>query len=184
MEAAGSKIRQKNVRLSGGEGSRAHYINGTSEPEAQGTLWPSKSGLHLSGDRCLLDFRVKGIANRISSRAYLGCFRNRTLRSESRIPLKTRRFDCLAFLRASETSQTNHLGSTLCGEALNDVPEPSSTSPSSVHVTAASLRSASVSGTRVQCCLQGQENNGQKSHPKRPFGPRSTSSCSKFGQKD
>ena len=36
------------------------------------------------------------------------------------LPLKARRFDCPAFLRASETSQTNHLTPTLSGDALND----------------------------------------------------------------
>jgi hypothetical protein len=62
-----------------------------------------------------------------------------------------RRFDWPAFLRASETGQTNRLKSTYAVTHSTSIPEPRSTPPSSVHATTDLLRFAPVSGTLAQC---------------------------------
>ncbi len=64
-----------------------------------------------------------------------------------------RRFDWPAFLRASETGQTNRLKCTYAVTHSTSIPEPRSTAPSSVHATADPLRFAPVSGTLAQCVL-------------------------------
>ena len=62
-----------------------------------------------------------------------------------------RRFDWPAFLRASETAQTNRLKCTYAVTHSTSIPEPRSTPPSSVQPTADPLRFAPVSGTLAQC---------------------------------
>ena len=62
-----------------------------------------------------------------------------------------RRFDWPAFLRASETGQTNRLKCTYAVTHSTSVPEPRSPSLASVYATADPLRFAPVSGTLAQC---------------------------------
>jgi len=62
-----------------------------------------------------------------------------------------RRFDWRAFLRASETGQTNRLKCTYAVTHSTSVPEPRSTSLASVYSTADPLRFAPVSGTLAPC---------------------------------
>lgn len=72
------------------------------------------------------------------------------------------RFDWPAFLRASETGQTNRLKCTYAVAHSTSIPEPRSTAPSSVHATTDLLRSAPVSGTLAQCFSFNSESRAER----------------------
>src|SRR5271168_5261414 len=65
--------------------------------------------------------------------------------------VRSRRLDCLAFLRHSKTGQTNRLQLNLDGHALTGRSKTARAPPSSVHATPDLLRFAAGFRTPVQC---------------------------------